>query len=176
MTTETRFSRTLTIAFALLMVSALLLTPAYAQGPKAQSLGLESPSKNMTVSVMLNLHNQAGLDAFVKGLHDKNSPNYKKPLTLAEFTQRYAPTAGESKQVQDYLKANGFSIVHADKNNVTVTAVGSVGAIEKTFSTQIGRFQVGADTVNKPLQAPTMSPAISSLVKHVSLGSLKAKP
>src|SRR5271157_3028334 len=144
MTTEKRFSGILTIAFALLMVSALLLTPAYAQAPQVKSLGLESPSKTMTVGVMLNLHDKAGLDALVKGLHDKSSPNYKKFLTKEQFIQRFAPTAGESKQVQDYLKANGLKVLRADKNDLTITATGNVAAVEKAFNTQIGRFHLGA--------------------------------
>src|SRR5271165_5459182 len=176
MTTEKRFSGILTIAFALLMVSALLLTPAYAQAPQVKSLGLESPSKTMTVGVMLNLHDKAGLDALVKGLHDKSSPNYKKFLTKDQFAQRFAPTAAESLAVQNYLKANGLAVLHTDKYNMSITATGSVAAIERAFNTQVGRFQIGQNTINKPMKEPTVSPAVSSLVKHVSMGSLKARP
>src|ERR1035441_2542004 len=106
MTTETRFSRTLTIAFAMLMVSALLLTPAYAQVAKAKSLGLESPSKVMNVHIILNLRNEAQLKTLISEIQDKNSPNYHKFLTKQEFAAQFAPSSSDSQKVADYLKSN----------------------------------------------------------------------
>src|SRR5271165_2857711 len=98
MTTETRFGGILAIAFTLLMVCALFLTPAYAQAPKAQSLGLENPGKTMNVHVMLNLRNEKELQSLMKDIQDKNSPNYHKFLTKEQFAAKFAPTAADSKK------------------------------------------------------------------------------
>ena len=92
MKTEGNCGRALAIAFALLTVSALLLTPAYAQAPQLKSLGLESPSKVMNVHVMLNLRNQSELQSLIKDIQDKNSPNYHKFLTKEQFAAKFAPT------------------------------------------------------------------------------------
>ena len=177
MTTETRFSRTLAIAFALLMVSALLLTPAYAQGAKAKSLGLESPSKVMNVHVMLNLRNEAELKSLVRDLQDKNSPSYHKFLTRPQFAAQFAPSSSDSKKVADYLKANGLTITHIDSHNLVVSATGTVGALQRTFNTQIEKVQLNGQTFDRPMTPPTVSPSVAALVKNISgLHTMKAKP
>jgi len=43
---------------------------------KATNLGPEDQSKQISVSVWLNLHNQAALDARVSQMYDKSSANY----------------------------------------------------------------------------------------------------
>ena len=177
MRTETRLRTMAAIAFLFVVSTALLLTPAYAVTAKAQSLGPESPSKVMNVHVMLNLHNQAELDALVKGLHDKNSPNYRKFLTKEQFAAKFAPTAAEAKQVADFLTAQGLTVNHIDSHNLVVSASGSVAVLEKAFNTQIERVQLNGEVFNKTTTTPTVGSSVSGLVKGVSgLHTMRAKP
>ena len=176
MITQTRLSRTIAIAFVLLMVSALMLTPAYAQAPNAKSLGLESPSKPMSIHIMLNLRNPEELQALVRDLQDKNSPNYHKFLTKEQFAARFAPTAGDSKRVADYLAANGLRVTYIDSHNLVVSATGTVARLQKTFNTQIEKVQVNGQTFDRPMTPPSLSPSITPLVKTIAgLHTLKAK-
>ena len=176
MTTKIRFSRTLAIAFALLMVSALLLTPAYAAAPQVKSLGLESPSKTMNVHVMLNLRNQSELQSLIKNLQDKSSPNYHKFLTKEQFAAQFAPTAADSKKVADYLAANGLTVTHIDRNNMAVSATGTVAALQRAFNTQIEKVQTDGQVFNRPMRAPSVAPSIAPLVKNIAgLHTMKAR-
>lgn len=177
MTSEKRFSGTIAIAFALVMVSALLVTPVYAVTSQARSLGPENPSKVMTVQVTLNLRNKAQLDALVQGLHDQNSPNYKKFITRDQFASQYAPTAADAQKVADYLKANGLTVINIAKNNLFVSATGSVATLEKTFNTKIEIVQQFGQTFNRPMSAPAVAPSVAPLVKNISgLQNSKLKP
>jgi subtilase family serine protease len=176
MRTGTRIGRFLAVAFALLALSALMLTPAYAQTAKATSLGLESPSKVMNVHVMLNLHNKAALDALVKGLHDKSSPNYKQFLTKAQFAAQFAPTAAEAQKVANYLTASGLTVTHIDSHNMAVSASGSVAVLQKVFNTQIAKMQLNGQIFDMPTSTPAVGSSVASLVRNVSgLQTLRAK-
>ena len=168
MRTGTRIGRFLAVAFALLALSALMLTTASAAPPKAQSLGLENPSKTMSVHVMLNLRNESGLQALVKELHDKNSPNYHQFLSKEQFAAQFAPSAADSKKVADYLTAKGLTVTHIDSHNLVVAATGTVATLQKTFNTQIEKVQLNGQTFNRTTSTPTVGPSIASLVKSVS--------
>ncbi|HZD31130.1 MAG TPA: S53 family peptidase [Candidatus Angelobacter sp.] len=176
MRTGTTTGRFVPVAFALLALSALMLTSASAAGPQVKSLGLESPSAVMNVHILLNMRNPEGLKALTQQLQDKNSPNYHKFLTKQQFAAQFAPTAADSLKVANYLKANGLTVTHIDKFNMAVSASGTVANLQRTFNTQIEKVQLNGQTFSRPMTAPTVSAAISPLVKSVSgLHTMKAK-
>lgn len=177
MTNTMRFGRMLAVVLALLALSALMLTPAYAVNAQAQSLGFENPNKTMTVQVMLNLHNKARLDALVKDQHDKHSPNYKKFLTRDQFAAQFAPTAADAKAVSDYLKAEGLTVTRIDKNNLFVTATGTAAKMQTVFNTQIEKMQLNGQTFNRTTSTPAVPPSVAPLVHSIGgLHTMKAKP
>jgi subtilase family serine protease len=174
-------------ALAVIAVSMIVSTPAFARPetvpsggaishskPSLQALRREDPNKSMDVTVQLNLRNQNELDELIKAIHDPNSPSYRKFLTRDEFASRFAPTAADSKTVQDYLTRQGLKVTYADKYNVVVRATGTVENLEKTFSTQIGVFEDRGQQFNKPLVAPKVDASVSSLVKTIT-GFTKVK-
>jgi subtilase family serine protease len=46
------------------------------------TIGPEDQSKQITITVWLNLHNKAALDAQVAQIYDKNSTSYLRFLTM----------------------------------------------------------------------------------------------
>ena len=57
-------------------IFALMTGFGFAAIPKgATDMGPENEGKQITVTVWLKLHNKANLDAMVKGIYDKASPN-----------------------------------------------------------------------------------------------------
>jgi subtilase family serine protease len=166
----------LAIAFAVLTVSALLLTSAYGQAPQAQSLGLEDPGKTMNVHILLNLRNESGLRSLVSSIQDKNSPNYHKFLTKEQFATQFAPTAADAKKVANYLTANGLTVTNIDSHNLVVSATGTVAALQTAFSTQIEKAELNGEIFNRPTVEPTVPSSISPLIKTVAgLHTMKAK-
>jgi Pro-kumamolisin, activation domain len=62
-------------------------------GPANQrTLGPEDESKQITVTVWLNLHNKAAQDARVQDMYDKSSPNYHHFLIREEYQAEFAPS------------------------------------------------------------------------------------
>jgi subtilase family serine protease len=124
----------------LLAVLALTLSPVVAAAPnQGTNLGPEDESKEISVTVWLNLHNKAELDTLVQQIYDKNSPSYHHWLTMEEYKTRFAPTAKESAVVRDFLAAHNFKLSTIDQNNHFVVAQGRVGDAQKAFNVQINR-------------------------------------
>jgi subtilase family serine protease len=149
---------------------------AQAAAPAVQSLGLENPNKVMTVTVSLNLRNQAALNALTKQIQTKGSPQYRKFLTMTQFASQFAPAAADSLAVKTFLTNQGMTVTYADKYNMVVRARGTVAEIQKAFNTQVGLFESGGQQFNKPLATPTISGALGSKVRNIGgLTTLKAR-
>ena len=120
-------------------VVALLAGSAFGQGTQ---LGPEDSEKQISITVWLNLHNKADLDALVRDLYDKNSASYHHWLTMQQFKSRFAPTAKEAAVVRDFLAAHNIKVTAIDADNLYVTAEGLVGDAQKAFNVQINRVMI----------------------------------
>ncbi len=87
-----------------LLVGALTLLagPAFAGPAKQATLGPEDETKQITLTVWLNLHNKAALDARVQDMYDKSSPNYHHFLTREEYRAQFAPSADDAAKVREF--------------------------------------------------------------------------
>jgi subtilase family serine protease len=157
------------------LVVGMTSVPAQA-APAVQALGLENPHKIMTVTVSLNLRNQAALNALTHEIQTKGSPQYRKFLTMAQFAGQFAPTAAQSLAVKNFLVSQGLTVTYADKYNMVVRAKGTVADIQKAFNTQVGLFETAGQQFDRPLTAPTISGALGSEVRNIGgLTTLKAR-
>jgi subtilase family serine protease len=109
---------------------------------KAVNLGPEDQNKQITVTVWLKQHNKAALDALVKQLYDKSSPNYHHFLTFKQYKEQFGPTAKDAALMQQYLAAHNLNIRSIDKHNHYVFAQGRIADVEAAFHTQINRVVV----------------------------------
>jgi subtilase family serine protease len=157
----------LTFAVAL-GVFALTAGSAFA-APAGQgtNMGPEDASKQISVTVWLNLHNKAALDTAVEQMYDKSSANYHKFLTMKQFNDQFAPTAKEAGVVRDFLAAHNMKVTTTAANNHFVVAQGSVGDAQAAFNVKINRVMVNgqARRVNTP-EASVAGPA-GALVANV---------
>jgi len=117
---------------------------AFAAIPKhAVNLGPEDQSKQINVTVWLKLHNKPALDALVRQMYDKASPNYHHFLTLKQFKAKFAPTDKDAASVRNFLASQNLRVTSTDKHNHYVMAQGRIGDMQKAFNTQINRVMVG---------------------------------
>ena len=145
--------------------SASHLAPAIAR--QGVSLGLESPSKPISATVWLNLHNQAGFDAAVKQLYTPGSPTFRKWMTLASLKQ-YEPTDAEVAAVKAELAAHHLSVVAVDAANLSVKFKGQTSDFESAFHTQVNRYQVNKQVLRAPSTAPQLTGAAAGLTSAVT--------
>jgi len=136
----------LRFVFAACIVFALIAVSAFAQGanagrslPKAELLGPENLSKEITVTLWLKQHNQAAFDELVRQMYDKNSPNFHHFLTMTQYQARFAPTAKEAAMVRDFLAGRNLRVTSIDKSNHYVIARGRIADMQTAFNTQINR-------------------------------------
>jgi subtilase family serine protease len=148
----------LSIRFSLCLgVLTLMVGSAFAQGTM---MGPEDVTKQISVTVWLNLHNKPALDALVQGMYDKDSPDYHHFLTMDQFKAQFSPSAKEAATVSDYLAAHNLIVTSVDKFNLFVTARGTVADAQAAFNVQINRMMLGGamHRVNTP-EASVAGPA-----------------
>ncbi len=129
-------------------------TPSYVA--TAKNLGTEDPSKTIEVSIWLNLHNRAEMDAVARDLYNRNSPNYRHWLTRSQIAARFAPTAEEAKTVQEFFESHNLKVVRLGGDNFFVRARGTVGDVEKAFHVQLNTYQV----LDKVMRANASDPYV----------------
>lgn len=66
-----------------------------ANGLSAQYLGVLPAGQKMDVAIVLPLRNEAQLDALLKRLYDPSSADYRKFLSVEEFTEQFGPTEAD---------------------------------------------------------------------------------
>jgi subtilase family serine protease len=85
-------------------------------------------SQPMHVVVSLKLQNQAQLQSYLK------TPGHK-PLTPAQFTALYSPTAAQAQAVADYMTKAGFTNVSIAPNRMLVEGYGHADTAQAAFNT-----------------------------------------
>ena len=141
-------------------------TPGYVK--TAKNLGTEDPSKTIEVSIWLNPHNRAEMDAAAQDMYDRTSPNYRHFLTGSQIAARFAPTAAEAKTVQSFFESHSLKVVKVGENNFFVRAQGTVGDVEKAFHVQLNKYQVGNKIIRANASDPYVDGAASPLVRTIS--------
>jgi subtilase family serine protease len=149
-------------------VLAPMVGSAFAAPPnQATRLGPEDEDKQIAVTVWLNLHNKATLDAMVQEMYDKSSPNYHHFLTMDQYKQQFAPTAKEAAVVRDFLAAHNMKVTSVDQNNHFVVAQGRVGDAQAAFNVQINRMMVNGEVHRVHASEPSVAGAPGALVSTV---------
>ena len=85
------------------------------------------PSQTMHLQIVLQHRNQAGLDQFLREQQDPNSPNYRKVLTVEQFTELYGPSREDYEAVKSFARAHGLTIVSGSRNRMTGAGARLVG-------------------------------------------------
>jgi hypothetical protein len=128
-------------------------------------IGLASKTKTISVTLSLKLRNAAQLKTFLKELYDPSSPNYKKFLTPAQFQAAYGPTQTQVQQVENFAKQNGLQVVST--NGTLMKISGTIGQMEKTFSTAINNYK---DQKGHVYFANESTPKIPSTLSNIIVG------
>ncbi|HEX9202101.1 MAG TPA: protease pro-enzyme activation domain-containing protein, partial [Acidobacteriaceae bacterium] len=100
---------------------------------EAALVGSMSYDQQMNLSIVLPLRNQAELSRLLSRLYDPSSPDYRRFLSVAEFTERFAPTVADYQAVVSFAQSNGFTITDTPANRLIVPVSGSVDQINKAF-------------------------------------------
>ena len=129
--------------------------------------GRIQPAAPITLTVHLNMHDQAAFDNAVKELYTPGSPTYHRWMTPSQIAG-YAPTADEVQSVISALKSNGLSVLSASPDNLSIRVRGPAAAVESAFQTQIHEFKRQGKTFHANVTPAALAGSAGSLVRGVT--------
>ncbi len=135
---------------------------------RAKLVGPLPPTQQMHLSIILALRNEAQLNSLLGQLHDPSSPNYRKYLTVAQFTDQFGPTMEDYQNVVNFAQASGFTVTGSPANRLIVPISGSVAQIERAFHIRMNFYQ--HPTENRSFFSPDSEPTLNLKVpvRHIA--------
>jgi subtilase family serine protease len=124
----------------------------------AAMAGAVAPQQRLNLAIHLPLRNQAELTQLLHDLYDPKSPNFHKYLSVSEFTNRFAVTAGDYNTVVAWAKSNHLTVTAKTPNRRLLAVEGSVATLNRAFHVKINYYRRPADsrTFYSPDREPTV--------------------
>lgn len=140
------------------------VVPAIANG-QIRPIHAMGSRQQIHFSAVLPLRNAAQLDELLSRVYDPGSPDYRRFLTVEEFTERFGPTELEYQSAVDYFVANGFTVDRRPANRVVIPLSGTVDQVERTLHVRMNVYQHPTEdrTFFSPDRAPSMQPPVAIL-------------
>jgi subtilase family serine protease len=107
--------------------------------PNATKTGLMS-ARQMSVDVVLQPGNEAGLNSLLGSLYTPGSADYDHWLAAGQFDSRFAPSRATVQAVTAYLQGKGLT-VQPTASPFLLRAVGSSARIDTAFATTINNYR-----------------------------------
>ena len=133
----------------------------------ATDLGRVNPGKELNLTVVLKLRDEAAYDKAVEALYDPASPTYHRWFTDADFA-RFAPTEEEFNAVRNTLISHGFSVVSADPDRFSIRVHGTVADAERAFQTEIHTFRYAGRTFDAQIRDAQLTGTSGALLDSVA--------
>ncbi|MGA7220264.1 MAG: S53 family peptidase [Candidatus Sulfotelmatobacter sp.] len=169
----------------LLCSSALFFLPAGAQAQRltmtthvpevvssgaAPLVGHFAGTERLSLAISLPLRNQAELDDLLQQINDPQSPNYRKYLSVEEFTERFGPVEPDYEALKQYSRANGLDIIDTPANRMVLDVEGPAATIESAFHVSINLYQ--HPTEERAFYAPDREPTVDLDVPLLHISGL----
>jgi hypothetical protein len=117
-------------------------------------------SQRLSLVVALPLRNEDQLGTLLQQLYDPASPNYRRFLTVPQFTQQFGPTEVDYLRVIGFAQSHGLNVTHTFANRLVVDVSGTAANIEQAFQVKMQFYQ--HPTENRTFYAPDVEPTIES--------------
>ncbi|MGA9673666.1 MAG: protease pro-enzyme activation domain-containing protein, partial [Terracidiphilus sp.] len=126
---------------------------------QAAVVGLLPPEKQLNLSIVLPLRNQAELTSLLGRLYDPSSPDYRHFLSVDQFTEQFGPTVEDYEAVVSFAEANGFVVTDRPANRLVVPISGSVAEINNAFNLRMSVYQ--HPTEDRTFFSPDREPSLN---------------
>jgi hypothetical protein len=110
-------------------------------------------AQRLNVAMTLSLRNETQLDDLLRRLYDPTSPDYRKFLTVEQFTAQFGPTEVDYRAVVSFAESHGLAVKAATLKRLVVEASGSVAAIESAFQVNMQVYQHRPMDLKRPSAA-----------------------
>ncbi len=141
--------------------------------PRLGRLPLATP---LRISIGLPLRNQAELDGLLRDLYDPQSPEFRRFLTVEQFTERFGPTEADYAAVAAFVERYGLTVRRTSRNRLVLDVGGTAGNVERAFDIELGIYQ--HPTENRTFIAPNVEPSVEPGLSILSVVGLtdRARP
>jgi hypothetical protein len=133
-------------------------------GPANASL----PSGRMLLVLKRSAAEESELQQLLSGLQDKNSANYHKWLTPAQYAERFGVAAADAQTLTSWLQSHGFTVNKVSAGRTSIEFSGTVGQVQSAFHTSIHRYAVGGvehlANSSDPAIPAALAPVVSGIV------------
>ncbi len=123
---------------------------------RAPLVGRLPEGQSLRLVLVLPLRNQQRLQQSLQELYDPSSPNYRKFLSVEEFTSTFGPTQQDYDAAIAFARANGLKVVGTSRNRLNLDVTGSVAAIEEALHITLSLYQHPFE--NRIFYAPDREP------------------
>ena len=140
--------------------------PTLPVGARAQ--GALPRSSTIRAMVALSPRDPAALAAYARSVSTPGSVNYHHYLSVAQFAQRFAPTAPQVALVRAALQTKGLRPGSLAANGLAFNVTATAGTISRAFATSFERYHLaGGGTAFANTAAPALPQSVSGLVQGV---------
>jgi uncharacterized repeat protein (TIGR03803 family) len=151
--------------------------------PQAQAKfdrGAVDPSMilpRITMLVKPSSAQQSALDRLLSGQQDPSSPNYHNWLTPEQFGDRFGLSRTDLENIVRWLQSEGFAIVEVAHGRNWITFSGTAAQVERTFRTQIHRFDRDGEEAFANVTEASIPKALEGIAAGFrGLDSFRLKP
>jgi hypothetical protein len=148
-----------------------LTLPARAAAPQGASLiGRLAGSQQLHLAVSLPLRNEEQLDALLQQLYDPASPNYRRFLTVQQFTDQFGPSVVDYQRVIGFAQSHGLRVMRTFSNRLIVDVSGSVANVEGALQVRMQVYH--HPTEDRTFYAPDVEPSVEAGLPVLSVDGL----
>jgi len=124
----------------------------------AKPLSRVPATQTLNLALTLSLRNQDQLQTLLKQLYDPSSPNYRRFLSVEQFTEQYGPTTGDYEKAIAFATSHGLTVTNKTPNRLVLDVRGTVAQIEQAFNIEMHLYQ--HPTENRTYYAPDVEPSV----------------
>lgn len=178
------------------MIAALVIAPAFAQGPavritRAVSAGelqtlprnvhpmaraefdrgpapADLPMDRMLMVLSGSAEQQAELEKLLEAQQNPASPQYRQWLTPEQFGARFGPADADIQTVTDWLAQQGFTVNRVSKGKTIIEFSGNAGQVQQAFHTEIHKYVVNGEEHWANASDPQIPVALAPVVAGVA--------
>ena len=123
----------------------------------ATKMGAAQSDQRLRFAIHLPLRDQAALTQLLHDLYDPQSTQYHRYLSVAEFINRFAPTADDYNAVVAWVTAKGLTVTARTSNRRLVVVEGAVDTINRAFNVNVRYYKHPTEsrTFYSPDREPT---------------------
>jgi hypothetical protein len=138
---------------------------------KARLAGIMPADEQMSFSIVLPLRNESELDRMLGRLYDPSSPDYRQFVSVAEFTEKFGPSAEDYAAVLAFARASGLEpTASPTANRMVIPLKGTVRAVNKAFHVQMSLYE--HPTEGRTFFSPNREPSLALGVPVAHLAGL----